>query len=904
MARVYVSSTIADLAQERREVTDWLVAAAHQVVHSYRPNSQTVRESCLDDVNGCDLYVLILGHRYGYQPADSNPEGLSITHLEFRRAGESGIPRVALLRTSIPDVRLSDMDDPERAALVWAFRAEVAREVRPAEFSDLAGLIGVLSTGVAAELGRRPPGERAAGPVLRLAPRLALLAGREELLAAVDKRLADSGDQGPRVVALHGLGGAGKTSVAIEYAYRHLGEVGVVWQLPAEDATVLAAGFTELAAQLGPRGAAGGGDPVVAVHSALAVYPAPWLLIFDNAPGQEAVQRFLPPAGNGRVLITSQSAQWPRGQAVEVAPLGTEVAAVFLVNRTGDPPSQAAAALAKELGGLPLALEQAAAYTQATGTTLTAYLSIFQDRRADLLARGEAAGHPADVAATLGLALSRLTEDAAAAAGLLRLLACLAAEPVPLSLLLADPRVTGELPPDIAVTVGPLLGDPVAAGDAVAALRRYSLVSPAGDGLVLVHRLVQHVTLAQVPADVAAQWEKAAALLVAAAVPADPELPAVWPVFAVLLPHGRAVLDLISDGMWRIAQYLGDSGGRRAARDLFQLIVDAHQEDDAYGPEHPDTLTARNELAYYTGQAGDAAAARDQHAALLPIMERVLGPEHPATLDARVNLAYWTGEAGDAAAARDLSAELLPVDERVLGPEHPGTLTAWHELAYWTGEAGDAAAARDLFTELLPVRERVLGPEHPRTLTVRANLARWTGEAGDPAAARDLYAALLPVRERVSGPEHPDTLNARDSLAQWTGQAGDPAAARHQYAALLPVDERVLGPEHPATLGARASLARWTGQAGDPAAARDQYAALLPLRERVLGPEHPATLGARARLARWTGEAGDPAAARDQYAALLSVDDRVLGPEHPATLADRQELARWTGRADGAPSTA
>jgi hypothetical protein len=175
--------------------------------------------------------------------------------------------------TSIPDVSVSDMEDPERAALVLAFRAEVAREVRTAQFSDLRGLVGGLSTGIAAGLaspGQRAAGERAAGPVVRLAPRLALLAGREELLAGLDARLAGNAGAGPRVVALHGLGGAGKTSVAVEYAYRHLGEVGVAWQLAAEDATVLAAGFTGLAAQLGAREAAGGGDPVAAVHSALA----------------------------------------------------------------------------------------------------------------------------------------------------------------------------------------------------------------------------------------------------------------------------------------------------------------------------------------------------------------------------------------------------------------------------------------------------------------------------------------------------------------------------------------------------------------------------------------------------------------------------------------------------------
>ena len=126
LARVYVSSTIADLTEERRAVLDWLRLARHQAVDSYLPDSDTVRDSCLDDVAACDLYVLIVGHRYGFQPPQDNPEGLSITQLEFRRAGECGIPRVALLRTSIPDVRLSDLQDPARAPLVLGFRDEVA----------------------------------------------------------------------------------------------------------------------------------------------------------------------------------------------------------------------------------------------------------------------------------------------------------------------------------------------------------------------------------------------------------------------------------------------------------------------------------------------------------------------------------------------------------------------------------------------------------------------------------------------------------------------------------------------------------------------------------------------------------------------------------------------------------
>ncbi len=819
MAKVYVSSTVADLKRERRVVMDWLVAAGHQPVHSYQPNSDTVRDSCLDDVDTCDLYVLILGHRHGFRPAADNPEGLSITQLEFRRAGQSGIPRIALLRTSIPDVSLSDLADPQKLALVSAFREEVAREVRPAEFSDRQGLIQGLSTGVQAELAKldwppagRAAGSRAAGPVLRLAPRPTFLAGREELLAALDARLAGGEDEGPRVVALHGLGGAGKTSVALEYAHRQLGEVGVAWQFGAEDPAVLAAGFGELAAQLG---AADRGDPVASVHGVLAAFPAPWLLVFDNAPDRASVARFVPPAGHGRVLVTSRNQIWPPGQALQVPVLDREIAGEFLVNRTGDPDGQAAAELAGELGGLPLALEQAAAYVQASTDSLAGYLASFRQRRLEMLGRGEPIGYSETVATTWRLAFEDLQLAVPGAAGLLRLMACCAPEAVPLRLLLQPrPGLEGKLGPEVAPILMPLLEDRLAAGDAVAALRRYSLVTPAGDGLVSVHRLVQAVTIDQMPGDLAGRWRQAAATLIEAAIPADTNPPETWPVCAALLPHARVALANHSDGMARIANYVGESGSYDAARDLERKIADAVER--VLGAEHPDTLRARRDLAFWTGQAGDFAGARDQCAALLPDCERVLGAEHWDTLRVRVDLATWAGWAGDPVAARDLLAGLLPVRERVLGSEHPDTLTTRAYLASLTGQAGDPVAARDLFAGLLPVRERVSGAEHPGTLDARRDLAWWTGQAGEPAAARDQYAALLPVMERVScrGAEHPDTLDVRRNLARWTGQAGDPAAARDQYAALLPVMERVLSPEHPDTLSTRASLAHWTRQVG------------------------------------------------------------------------------------------
>jgi hypothetical protein len=663
------------------------------------------------------------------------------------------------------------------------------------------------------ELQRRP---EAPGMPVRLALRPAFLAGRDGLLRELDGRLAgESGRAGPRLVALCGLGGAGKTSVAVEYAHRHLAEVGVCWQFPAEEPAVLEAEFAVLAAQLGVRDVVDARDPVASVHAVLAQADAGWLLIFDNAVDRASMERFVPPAGDGRVLFTTQSQHWPPGQALDVPVLDTDVAAGFLAARIGDPDWAVARELAEGLGGLPLALEQAAAYAQATGTSMAGYLRLFRDRQGELLARGDAAGHRQDVATTLGLALSRLAGVAPAAAGLALLLAFLAPEPVPLVLLLASTEAAGRLGPEAAAAVGPLLGDPVAAGDAVAALRRYSLVTPAGAGRVLVHRLVQAITRGQLSAETAALWEQAAAALVEAAIPDDVEVPAAWQTCAALVPHARALLHLTSDGIERIARYLGFSGSYPAARDLFQLIADARAESDAYGSEHPDTLAARREVARWTGDAGDAAGARDQFAALLPVCERVLGSEHPDTLAAPHEFAYWTGDAGDAAGARDQFAALLPVCERVLGPDHANTLATRHEFARFTGKAGDAAGARDQFAALVPIDERVQSREHPETLITRSNFAYWAGEAGDAAGARDQFAALLPVRERVLGPEHPETLATRHLFARSTGKAGDAAGARDQFAALLPICERVLGPDHPDTLAIRRNLAYWTGKAAD-----------------------------------------------------------------------------------------
>ncbi|WP_128381937.1 tetratricopeptide repeat protein [Streptomyces cavernae] len=228
-----------------------------------------------------------------------------------------------------------------------------------------------------------------------------------------------------------------------------------------------------------------------------------------------------------------------------------------------------------------------------------------------------------------------------------------------------------------------------------------------------------------------------------------------------------------------------------------------------------------------------------------------LAPDDPNTLTARHEIAYWTGEAGKPDDALKLYSNVLEDRIRVLGPDDPDTLATRHGIARWTGEAGNPDEALKLYTELFADAKRALGSD-PLLFLVRHGLGFWTGEAGKPEEALKLYKDLLNDRIRILGPDDPDTLATRHNLAHWTGETGKPEEALKLYKDLLNDRIRVLGPDHPSTLATRHNLARRTGETGKPEEALKLYKDLLKDRIRVLGPDHPKTLATRRAIAHWT----------------------------------------------------
>ena len=502
--RVFVSHT----AELREFPHAWsFVAAAEEAVSraghaiadmAYFPvRDQKPAEYCRAQVRDCDVYVGLIGLRYG-TPVRDQPE-VSYTELEFDAATEASLPRLVFLLDEEQEVPIPARwllnSDPDLRARQRAFRARLRDSGMVTGTFSSPQQLGLLVLRALTDLRR----ERQPGMARRLQQRPEFVFGRKDLLAELHARLTSRRD-GPGIVALCGPGGAGKTSAAVEYAYRHLAECGVVWQLPAEEPAALAAGLSELAGQLDGRGGPNAGDPRARVHAALARRDD-WLLIFDNAADPVDIDGLVPPAGAGRVLITSQYPHWPADQELDVPVLDQAAAAQFLLTRTGAGSGEKAASaeLADELGGLPLALEQAAAYMRATGRTITDYLGLFRDRRAELMARGDPVGYDKRVTATWELALAELARSELArsglASGLLRMVACCAPEDIPLRLLLRPrPGLATTFGPEVAPLLTPLLDSPTACDEAVASLRRYSLISAPRDGFVSVHRLVQKIT--------------------------------------------------------------------------------------------------------------------------------------------------------------------------------------------------------------------------------------------------------------------------------------------------------------------------------------------------------------------------------------------------------------------------
>ena len=596
--------------------------------------------------------------------------------------------------------------------------------------------------------------------------------GRDGLITEIEKALA-AGEVAAlsQPQAITGLGGVGKTQLAVEYAYRHAADYDIVWWVRSEEPVTMGADFASLGLELRPpiELAADLDRNVGAVKRRLE-QTSRWLVIFDNAPDAGSAHKILPRSSTGHVLITSRDQNW-RGIArpIPVSKLEREDAVNFLLERTSQSDRKAADDLADELGDLPLALEQAGAYIETAGKPIADYLSLFRDKQREMIKRGQpATGYEATVATTWDISFQSLRDESPAAADLLNLFAFFAAEAIRREWVVAG---AGSLPETLAAAVT----DELAFDDIAAAFRRYSLVEVSAEqNSFTAHRLVQAVMRARMTDEESAKWAETAARLVTGAFPGGDfhEQPETWPLCAELLLHALSVTE-------------------RA---------------EAFKVAKEPTSVLLNQLGLYLQVIARYAEAKGLHERALAIGEASFGPDHPNVANYVNNLALVLQDLGDLAQARKLLERALAIDEASFGPDHPNVATEVNNLASVLKDLGDLAQARTLFERALAIDEASFGPDHPSVAIRVNNLAFVLKDLGDLAQARKLHERALAIDEASFGQDHPSVARDVNNLALVLNDLGDLAQARKLFERAIAILRKFLGDDHPHTRTARKNL--------------------------------------------------------------------------------------------------
>ncbi|WP_371596422.1 tetratricopeptide repeat protein [Streptomyces sp. NBC_00564] len=694
------------------------------------------------------------------------------------------------------------------------------------------------------------PDKVTAAPGTSNLPPAALCLGREDELAWL-RRVLDGRGEGAitQSGAVHGLGGIGKSTLALGYAHRHRGDYSLIWWINAGSPDEIETSFTDLTRALVPEGTvtAGRVAQVAWAMQWLAWHPG-WLLVYDNVEDPDDLAPYIGALHQGHHLATSRrTTGWPdTATTLTLGNLDPDDATTLLCrlvfkDTTPTPRQKAdARALAADLGYLPLAIKQAGAYlAQNRGISLDAYR-----RRLDTKLGKTVRGIDAErtIARIWNVTVDTLEKDQPLAVEVLHTAAWLAPDDIPHSLL---------TPPGT---------DPDDTAEAIGTLAAYSMVTDTGT-TVSIHRLVQTVlrtpqntNTTRQPRNLQGRERAEQAVLHALTPPGhagtdDSQWDTLTPhlvSLAATTPPGHRN-DLLTDVYAIASDRLHEQG--HTARTVPLLVAALAQREGVLGDVHSDTLATRNNLASAYQAAGDIGRAIPLFETALAQREQVLGDVHPGALTSRNNLANAYQSVGDLGRAIPLYETALAQREQLLGDVHPDTLATRNNLASAYQAAGDIGRAIPLFETALAQREQVLGDVHPDTLTSRNNLANAYQSVGDLGRAIPLYEATLVQSEQVLGDVHPNTLATRNNLASACYAAGDLERTIPLMEATLTQAEQVLGDNHPNTLQSRNNLASVYQAVGDLGRAIPLFETALTQFEQVLGDTHPNTLATRNNLA-------------------------------------------------------
>ncbi|GLY00193.1 FxSxx-COOH system tetratricopeptide repeat protein [Actinoplanes sp. NBRC 101535] len=745
--------------------------------------------------------------------------------------------------------------------------------------------------------GVRFPGEQPA--IFNPLARNARFTGREDDLLDLRSQLSGGTAvvlSGPTPVpqmpvALQGMGGIGKTQVALEYAHRFRSAYDVVWWVDAEQAQFIDSILADLGRRLNlslPQ--SGVQEEAKAVIAALEQGDphARWLLVFDNAEDVPKVLSFVP-KGPGHVLITSRNSQWgDRAQTMQIDVFKRRESVAHLRQRINTIRPEEADRVADVLGDLPIAVAAAGAMLAETGLSVQEYLQTIERQ-----------GPGSTVDEVWNLSLDLLRERSRGAYRLLQLCSVLAPE-ISLDLIYSD-----ELAQELR-EYDPLVTERAYRGSLVQHINRLALLKlDVGRKQIQVHRLLQHVVRSRM-SEQELRVTRHQIHLVLAKLRPEHEIddPRSWPRFRVLWPHleisnatdcdDTSVRQLMIDRI----RYIWVTGGSVEGRQLGEQIADRWQTMLTAMTNPADVVALRTQLLHLrfniaiimrsTAQFDEALELNE---AVLAAQTELLGENHPHTL-------MTAGSLGGDLRALGRYREALERDQKTyaawvehFGDDYTRTHTALSNLATTHRLAGNFREARALDQGLWDRRRDIIGPTHPNTLGTGTNLGRDLREAGDYKTSSELLEQIARQYEEVFGSNNYRTLAARANLAVSVGSHGQTDRAARMLEDAYEQLNEVVGPDNPDTLACRLSRALSLLAIGEVRSATTELAEVHEAYSKQLGHRHPHSLLCLTNRAMTARVGGDLAVAKE-YAKRAATDlEKILGPDHPYSLAAALNLA-------------
>lgn len=664
--------------------------------------------------------------------------------------------------------------------------------------------------------------------------------GRDDILETIRKSF-ESGQYISLTQSISGLGGVGKTQLVLEYAVRYAYLYDMIWWVDAESFETLLKSYTDFAHKLGiiDKTVVEKDIVIESVWNWMAQHEN-WLFIYDNAERPNIIQEFHPRKNTGNILLTSRYTGWESvGKEIELYVFTRPTAVNFLINRTGIDNKEFGGELAKALGYLPLALEQAAAYIINNHIGFDEYLKLFEKYKLKLFQKQFS---PSDYSKTLevtwNVTIEKIQNEHS------WFLLCLCSFFAPDNI---DPKILRDvkcLPEPLASSIK----DDLEYNKIIHELTKYSLIKQ-HNGLISIHNLVQLAVIRTLEKEVFDTFIMGCLHIMNERFDFDKENSDMWKQFSDLIPHALSIADhSIKSGVdiegvahifYEIGRWNHHMASYHKAIDFYEKAREIVEEEK--GQEH-------NWLAYIFNNLGLVYTDMANYDKALLMYEKSLrirvsfDPESLGAATTYDNIGWALKQKGEYQQALKNHKKALKITQKLVGDEHINAAKIYNNIGMNYYELGFYSKSIDYLTKSVTLTESVLGVKNHYIATAYSNIALAYEKKQEFEKAIKYHKKAVVIREEFLGLEHPSTASSYSNIGLLLNMFNFHEEALEHLNKALNIFKLVYGEEHPETATAHGNIALVYLDIGEYDKALDLYKKAFGICQLVLGDGHPDTL--------------------------------------------------------------